>query len=67
MRVNAKQCLYDDPAVKVLSRLSKAALVDVLVDILRRDSGSCDDPVSEADAIAAVALVLQQRGDRLPK
>ena len=45
-----KPCLYGDEATAWLMRQSKAALADMLTEVLRLESGQCDD---EATAAAA--------------
>lgn len=57
---------YDDPGAKWLGELSKAALLDLCVDLLRAASGSCDDPISIEAAREAAGPVLTMRGDRAP-
>ena len=67
MGVQKKGVAYDDPALSWLMKLSKAALADCVVDLLRAASDSCDDPVSVDHAIERLAPVLAMRGDRVPK
>jgi len=63
-RVNAKQPAYDDPAVSYLDQLSKSALIDVIVDSIKRDLGLL--VAREDDAMHYVEPVLLMRGDRVP-
>jgi len=67
VRVNGKQCVSVDPAATYLEQLSKAALIDVLVDMLRRESGEEGHVVRELEAERLVSPVLRMRGDRIPK
>lgn len=62
-----KRPVYDDNCMKWLMRLSKAALADCVVDLLRGLSGNCDEPVSELRAIERLTVVLNLRGDKSPK
>lgn len=62
-----KPVVYDDPCVDWLLKLSKAALVDCVVDLLRAGgSNSADDPVGESSAVDRLSPVLQLRGDKIP-
>ena len=65
-RVNAKPPANVSPAADYFSRLSKAALVDILVDCLQRNNGE-DQPLTIAAAAALAEPVLRMRGDRLPR
>ncbi len=65
--IGKKQPAYKDPAVDWLMRLSKAALCDCVVDLLRMQQDSADDPVSAATAARVLEPILAHRGDRLPK
>jgi len=56
-----KPTLYDDPATAWLMRQSKAALADMLTELLRLDSGQCDEPATEAAAVARLAGILHAR------
>lgn len=62
-----KAPVYKDPAVRWLMQLSKAALADCVVDLLRPSQESADDPVSEDAAYERLAAVLAVRGDKPPK
>lgn len=63
-----KKPKYHDDCVSWLTQLSKAALIDCVVDLLRTDNHHhCDDSVSEEDAQRRLADVLIHRGDRIPK
>lgn len=44
-----KPCLYRDEATAWFMRQSKAALADMLTEVMRLESGQCDEPAS-ADA-----------------
>ena len=48
-------------------QLSKAALADCVVDLLRGISDSCDDDVDVETAIERIEPVLEMRGDSIPK
>ncbi len=62
-----KPVVYDDPCVDWLMKLSKAALADCVVDLLRAGGGnSADDPVSESSAVDRLSPVLRLRGDKIP-
>jgi hypothetical protein len=63
-RVNAKQTVYTDPATKYFERLSKSALIDILVDTLKRENGE-DSICSEVQARDMAEPVLRMRGDRI--
>lgn len=54
--------VYQDPAAGWLRRLSKTALVDLVIDRTTKD----DESVSVADARNAAGPVLRLRGDRIP-
>jgi hypothetical protein len=56
-----KPTLYNDPATAWLMRQSKAALADMLTEILRLDSGRCDDPATADAAEARFAPILAAR------
>lgn len=56
-----KPCLYNDPATAWLMRQSKAALADMLTEVLRLESGRCDDPASEELAAGRFSSVLDAR------
>lgn len=65
-RINAKQPVFDDPAVRWLNQLSKAALIDIVVDVLKREHGEMEI-ISERQAEEFVSPVLNMRGDKSPK
>lgn len=67
MRITAKGPVYSDPAVSWLSQLSKSALIDLVVDLIRQKAASADDPVPKATAIDFASPILRARGDRIPK
>jgi hypothetical protein len=64
-----KPTLYSDPATAWLMRQSKAALADMVTEMLRRDSGHCDDPATVEHAQEQFgSLLLAREGLRgLPK
>lgn len=64
--VNKKPSTYRDEAVPWLHYLSKAALVDCVIDLLRGQSECCDEPVSIATAKERLEPVLNMRGDLMP-
>lgn len=64
-RVNAKQPVFDDPAVRWLNQLSKSALIDIVVDVLKREHGETEI-ISEAQVEDFVSPVLNMRGDKMP-
>lgn len=49
-----------------LARLSKAALVDVLIEQLRLAAGECDTELSAQSVRDAVEPTLRRRGDAVP-
>ncbi len=55
------------PAAAYLVGLSKAALIDCLIETLALASGDCDSEVTVDAVVDAVRPVLERRGDRLPK
>jgi hypothetical protein len=58
----------DRAAASYLNKLSKAALIDVVIDLLRQDgTASCDDPVTVDRVLAVAAAVLAMRGDPVPR
>lgn len=57
---------YRDPCMPWLMKLSKAALADCVVDLLRLCGESCDEPVPESAAVERLQPVLTMRGDRCP-
>lgn len=69
MRIGNKGPIYSDECVKWLDKLSKAALIDCVVDLLRCVSSqpSCDEPVAVDAARIRLAQVLIDRGDKVPK
>lgn len=62
-----KPAIYNDTARFWLERLSKAALVDCCIDLLRTSGESVDEQVSVADAANRLRPVLAMRGDKEPK
>ena len=67
MRIDVKRPEYMDQCMPWLESLSKAALIDCVVDLLRGGSCSIEDAVSAKDAIERLSPVLAMRGDRVPK
>ena len=55
----------DDAAY--LSRLSKAALVDLLTEALRVNAGACDTPLTVEQVRERILDTMLVRGDRLPR
>jgi hypothetical protein len=53
--------LYRDAATRWLMKQSKAALADTLTEVLRLDSGRCDEPATSAAAEQRFASVLAAR------
>lgn len=51
---------------RVLTQLSKAALVDILIEVMRCNSGECDAPLSPETVLKLCAPQLHLRGDKLP-
>lgn len=66
IRANKKPSLYRDSDATLLDQLSKAALLDLLVEALRRETGSCDSPVDAETLRGIVEPTLAARGDRSP-
>lgn len=64
-----KPTLYSDPATAWLMRQSKAALADMVTEMLRLDSGRCDDPATAEHAQERFgSLLIAREGLRwLPK
>lgn len=56
-----RPCLYSDPATEWFMRQSKAALADMLTEVIRRESGRCDDPATAEAAQAAFGGVIAAR------
>jgi hypothetical protein len=56
-----RPCLYSDPATTWLMSQSKAAMADMLTEVLRRESGQCDDPATAEAAEAAFGAVVAAR------
>lgn len=61
MAMNKKPPLYDDPATRWLMAQSKAALADMLTEVLRLEQESADDPASEKAAEERFGAVLLRR------
>jgi hypothetical protein len=64
--IGKKPPTYTDPCVPWLMKLSKAALADCVVDMLRGMSECCDDPIAVERAIERIEPVLVLRGDSIP-
>lgn len=62
-----KQPLYTDPAVATLRLLSKAALIDCVVDMLRVYGESVDHPVVYSVVEKKLRGLIEARGDKFPK
>ena len=56
-----RPCLYDDPATAWFMLQSKAALADMLTDVMRRESDCCDNPATAEAAETAFGRVLDER------
>jgi hypothetical protein len=65
-RVNAKHSIHVDPAATYFEQLSKAALVDILVDVLKREAGDEGHICRESEAKSLAEPVLRLRGDKVP-
>jgi len=64
---NKKPSLYDGaPDAELLATLSKAALLDLLVEQLRLSAGHCDSPVDSQYLRVTIAPTLAARGDAFP-
>lgn len=61
-----KPSIVGGPAAKYLDRLSKAALIDVLIETLALANESADDPVTVQQCEQACLPTLHRRGDRVP-
>ena len=55
-----KPTLYSDPATRWLMKQSKAALADMLTEVLRCESESCDEPATATAAETKFAGVLER-------
>lgn len=55
------------PEAAYLRQMSKAALLDLLIETLRLHSGQCDTPLSVEALDRAAGGILSERGDRAPK
>ncbi len=70
MHLDAKRPVLASPALwGPLAKLSKAALIDLVVDMLRRMEGADEDEAVLLRALATEYLppVMRERGDRPPK
>jgi hypothetical protein len=66
--ITKKRSLYaSDTDGRCLDQLSKAALIDILVEFLRCETDCCDQPLMPADLGEndRIKAVLTARGDRL--
>jgi hypothetical protein len=62
---NKKPSLYrGHEDAEILSRLSKAALLDLLVEQLRLNAGHCDTPCTAAELAELCDPTLSDRADR---
>lgn len=67
MALNKKRSLYaNDTDARALDQLSKAAVIDILVEFLRCDTNCCTTPLTndEVSENEHVRAVLTARGDR---
>lgn len=64
---NKKAPINSGPDVAALSRLSKFALLDLLVESLRVRTGACDTPVNDEDLAEMCNPTLAARGDKILK
>ena len=68
MALNKKRSLYaNDTDARALDQLSKAAVIDILVEFLRCDTDCCDIPLTADDLAQNVRIqgILKLRGDKL--
>ena len=56
-----KPTIYSDSATAWFMQQSKAALADMLTEIMRLDSGCCDDPATAEAAEQRFAPILDAR------
>jgi multidrug efflux pump subunit AcrA (membrane-fusion protein) len=66
--ITKKRSLYaSDTDGRCLDQLSKAAVIDILVEYLRCDTDCCDSPLTAAEVAEndRIRAVLTARGDRL--
>lgn len=62
-----KSALRNDPGAALLRQVSKAALVDLILDMISLDGAeSCDDPVTVERVRKHLGPALERRGDRMP-
>ena len=65
--LNKKPSIYSESSdSRYLNLLSKAALLDLCVELLRAQAGECDTPLSAEAVSNAIAATIAARGDRLP-
>lgn len=57
---------YRDEAFLYLDWMSKSALIDVIIDLLRLRQESADEPATIESAHEACEPILRLRGDRVP-
>lgn len=69
MGIGKKPPVYDDPATRWLMKLSKAALADCAIGLMRPYQGrqSADEPLSVDEVRERLSPVMELRGDSLPK
>lgn len=56
-----KPCLHNDEATGWFMKQSKAALADMLTEVMRLESGRCDDPATAAACEEKFGSLLEQR------
>jgi hypothetical protein len=66
MALNKKPTTVRGSDSLYLERLSKAAIVDILVEQLRLAAGECDTPLSAEAVRSIVEPTLLARGDKVP-
>jgi hypothetical protein len=69
MALNKKPSMYQRAGhadARYLDALSKAALLDLCIELLRAQAGECDTPLCPQIVRDTIAPTLAARGDRLP-
>lgn len=56
-----KPCLHSDEATAWFMRQSKAALADMLTEVMRLESGRCDEPATAAACEEKFGSLLESR------
>lgn len=65
--LNKKPSIYaGNTDARYLNLFSKAALLDLCVELLRAQAGECDTPLCAEAVRDAIAPTIAARGDRLP-